>query len=247
MHQQSLNHSASVFFLRQDHHRIAFIILVTFMLFVISVPKYDITAIVLYGAIPLFLIIAGRLPILAIIRRILIVSPFIVIMAVANPFIDREPFATIAGVSISGGIVSAIVIIGKSMVAIAAVVVFSIEVPFHQICGILRGFRVPEVFVTQLMLLYRYSFLLVEEAQALQKARAMRSFGKKGMDLFTTAKLIGSLLLRTNDKAKRIYRSMVSRGFSGELVKQKHHPMAPYEYGVIGCAFLVFSFIRILF
>lgn len=221
--------------------------LIVFILFVISVSKFDITAVVMYSAFPLFAIVALRLPVKVILSRLLLLSPFILIMAAANPLIDQKVFMTLGRFNISAGFISGMVIIAKSLVTITAVIVFSFCVPFYLFCRVLRSFRVPDVFVTQLMLLHRYSFLLAGEALALQKARNLRSFGKKGKDLFTTAKLIGSLLIRTTNRADRIYRAMVARGFDGEVDKKNHIRFRVAEWSIIAGVVTTLTVIRIIF
>ncbi|NLP01222.1 MAG: cobalt ECF transporter T component CbiQ [Fibrobacter sp.] len=238
---------APAFFVNWRNHRAALIILLLFVFFVISVNKHDITAGIIYAVFPVMLITAGRLPIAPILKRLALISPFVLIMAAANPLLDTHPYIKINTMVISSGIVSGTVILIKSLVTISAVLAFTLCVPFYRICEILRDFRVPNVFVTQLVLLYRYSFLLVEEAMAMQKARNLRSFGKKGKDLFTTAKLIGSLLLRTNNKAERIYRGMIARGFNGELTKKKIDKIRIDEVVLTCAALLVFTLIRVIF
>jgi cobalt/nickel transport system permease protein len=101
---------------------------------------------------------------------------------------------------------------------------------------------VPELFVTQLLLVYRYSFLLAEEAGSIKKARDIRSFNGKGKDLFTTAKLIGSLLIRTTSRAEKIFMAMTARGFQSGLAKKTETP--PFTKSDI--ASLVFSFLSFL-
>jgi cobalt/nickel transport system permease protein len=239
--------AAPAFFVDWKNHRSSLTILLLFVLFVVSVDKYDVSAALIYAAFPLFLITAGRLPIVLLVRRLAILSPFVLIMAAANPILDTAPYLTIDKLVISSGMVSGSVIIIKSMVTIAAVLAFTQCVPFYRLCEVLREVRVPTVFVTQLVLLYRYSFLLVEEAMALQKARALRCFGKKGKDLFTTAKLLGSLLLRTTSKAERIYRGMVARGFNGDMTKVNFERIRLEEVMRVGAALLIFALIRLIF
>ena len=55
------------------------------------------------------------------------------------------------------------------------------------------------------------------------RARDMRSFGSKGKGVTTITGIIGTLFLRTVERAERIYQAMLSRGFSGAL-----HPTKPY-------------------
>ncbi|NLD99756.1 MAG: cobalt ECF transporter T component CbiQ [Fibrobacter sp.] len=235
------------FFAKWENHRISLIILLLFVFFTVSIGKYDLTGCLVFAAFPLFLITASSLPALLILKRILILSPFIIIMATANPIIDRTPFIKLYSVTISSGMISGAVIIIKSVVTISSVIAFTFCIPFYRICEVLRELHVPDIFVTQLALLYRYSFLLVEEAMAMQKARNLRSFGKKGKDVFTTSKLIGTLLLRTNDKAERIYRGMIARGFNGKLSGKKKNPVRPGEILLIISAFFTFAFLRLIF
>lgn len=206
-------------FILDVNHRALIIVWSFFVFFVLTLGKYDLNGVMAYAAFPLFVILLGNMPLKTILARLAFLSPFIIMIAAANPFFDRRPFLSIGEFSLTAGMVSGLVIVGKSLVLITAIITLSMIVPFYRLCDALRGFRVPEVFITQLVLLYRYSFLLVEEAMALQKARNMRSFSGKGKEFFVTAKMIGSLLLRTNERGERIYRGMLARGFSGTV----HH------------------------
>jgi cobalt/nickel transport system permease protein len=45
----------------------------------------------------------------------------------------------------------------------------------------------------------------------------MRSFGNRGADMKVVARLIGTLFIRTVERAERIYSAMLSRGFHGDF------------------------------
>jgi len=85
------------------------------------------------------------------------------------------------------------------------------------VCAVLERLGLPRVFTVQLLFIHRYLFVLTDEAARMSRARAMRSFGIQGMTLKTFCPLVGHLLLRTIDRAQRIYLAMVSRGFSGSF------------------------------
>lgn len=223
------------------------LVLAMFVLFVLSVPKYNLPAVITYASFPVLLIIASKLPAMTLLKRLAIFSPFVFLMASANPFFDRQPFFQFSGITITGGMMSGMVIIAKTMVTMTAVLSISLCLPFYRLGKALRGLGVPEVFVTQLLLVYRYSFLLVEEAGAMQKARDMRAFGGKGKDLFTTAKLIGSLLIRTTSKAERIYMAMTARGFKSKPDETNNEPYRKNDIAVLIIAFLCFMAVRMVF
>jgi len=101
--------------------------------------------------------------------------------------------------------------------------------------------------ITQLILLNRYRSVLHEEAQSMQKARDIRSFGRKGKELFRTAPLIGSLLLRTIHRAERLHRSMTARGFHGRMGSRSSEKISTGDWKTIGLWSLLFLALRLIF
>jgi len=226
----------------------ALILSAMFLLFVLSVPKYNIPAVISYASFPLLLITAADLPVKPLLHRLLLLSPFVLIMAAANPWLDRRPFLDLFGITVSGGVISGLVLVLKTMVAMTALQLLTHLVPFNRLAFALKGVGVPELFVTQLLLVYRYSFLLAEEARSMKKARDMRSFGGKGKGLFTTAKLIGSLLIRTTSRAEKIYMAMTARGFHSGFVEKKATPLfTGVDIASLVVSFLGFLVVRMVF
>jgi cobalt/nickel transport system permease protein len=88
---------------------------------------------------------------------------------------------------------------------------------FASICMSLEKMGAPNSFAVQLLFLYRYIFVLTDEASRMVRARALRAFGGKGMGFSVFTSMIGQLLLRALDRAQRIHRAMRCRGFDGEI------------------------------
>jgi cobalt/nickel transport system permease protein len=225
----------------------AIVILALFILFVISVPKFDLAGVIAFAAVPLLLATASGIALLPVLKRLVIASPFILFMAAGNLALDRTPMLVVAGVAITGGMVSASVIVLKTLVTLAALLSLMAVMPFHRFGMALRSLRVPEAFVTQLLLVYRYSFLLAEEAEMMQRARDLRSFGGRGKGPLVTAKLIGSLLIRTTARAERIYMAMSARGFSAALGSRPSVSLNPGDLAAIAGATALFGLIRYFF
>ena len=57
----------------------------------------------------------------------------------------------------------------------------------------------------------------MEETLRMVRARDLRSFGKRGQGVGTFINLIGTLFMKTIERAERIYHAMLSRGFSGTV------------------------------
>ncbi|TNJ39800.1 cobalt ABC transporter [Chlorobaculum thiosulfatiphilum] len=225
----------------------AIVMLALFILFVISVPKFDLAGVIAFAAFPLLLATAASIPLLPLVKRLVIASPFILFMAASNLALDRSTAVTVAGLAITGGAVSASVIVLKTLVTLAALLSLMAVMPFHRFGMALRSLRVPEPFVTQLLLVWRYSFLLAEEAEMMQKARDLRSFGGRGKGPLVTARLIGSLLIRTTARAEWIYMAMSARGFSAALDSRPAMPLKPGDLAAIAGAAAILALVRYFF
>jgi len=227
--------------------RSALLITALFVFFILSVPKFNLSQALAFGAFPLFLITAAKLPVRIMTAQLLRISPFVLFMAAGNLYFDRTAVQQIFGLTLTGGMISGSVIVAKTMISIAGMLTLTISIPFHRICLALEAFHVPEVMVTQLMLLFRFSSVLREEAVSMQKARDIRSFGRKGKDLFRTAGLIGSLLLRTTDRAERVYRAMIARGFQERISSRPSGKISSGEWITIVIWSLLFLLLRMIF
>ncbi|AOS84264.1 cobalt ABC transporter [Chlorobaculum limnaeum] len=225
----------------------AIVILALFIFFVISVPKFDLAGVIALAAFPLLLTTASGIALMPILKRLVIASPFILFMAAGNLALDRAPALIVAGMAITGGMISASVIVLKTVVTLVTLLSLMAVMPFHHFGLALRSLRVPEPFVTQLLLVYRYSFLLSEEAAMMQKARDLRSFGGRGKGVLVTARLIGSLLIRTTARAERIYMAMSARGFHAALDSRPAMPLKPGDLVAIAGATALFALVRHLF
>ncbi len=188
-----------------------------FIITVVSFDKYTITRMVPFVLYPVILIGMGRLPAGYILRKILLVAPFAVLLGMFNPFFDRSEHLVFESIVIHGGWISFASLMLRFSLTVCAALIFIALTSFNGFCLALEKLRVPEVFITQLLLLYRYLFVLVEEAVRMIRARALRAFSSGNMDLKTFSALIGHLLLRAASRAERIHLAMSCRGFDGHV------------------------------
>jgi len=93
--------------------------------------------------------------------------------------------------------------------------------------------RVPAILTTIIAFLYRYLFVLSAEGGRMARARSLRSFAGRGLGVRVYASLVGHLLLRTFERAQRIYQAMLSRGFRGEFP-----PRRPLRFGLLDLLFV---------
>jgi len=188
-----------------------------FIASVISFNKYTVTGLIPFVIFPLSLMALGNLPPRYLLKKIFIAAPFAFFVGIFNPIFDHEVMVRIGYMGISGGWISFASIMIRFFLTVSAALILIASTGFDEVCLALRKMGMPASLSTQLLFLYRYLFVLIDEASRMARARAMRSFNGRGMGVKVFSYLIGQLLLRTIDRARRIHLGMLCRGFDGEL------------------------------
>lgn len=219
-----------------------------FIITVISFDKYTLLALIPFFIYPMSLTSAGGLPIRYLLKKVMLFSPLAILLSIFNPVIDREIVLHIGTIGISGGWISFFSILMRCILTVSAALLLIALTGFNAVCEALIQFGVPKSFVIQLLFFYRYLFVLTDEAHRMERARTVRSFHKSAMRYKTFISLIGHLLLRTLDRAERIYRAMCCRGFDGHFRLIKTIKMGWKDFGFTagwGILFIIFRFYNI--
>jgi len=204
------------FFHRLDP-RAKLITTILFIVTVVSFDKYTISAMTPFFIYPVVLISFGGLSYKYILKKLLIVSPFAILVGIFNPIMDRGILIQLGSIGISGGWISFISIILRFVLTVTAAFILISLTGFNAVCEALIKFWVPRQFVIQLLFFYRYIFVLTDETERMVRASSFRVFNSKAIGFRVFVLLIGNLLLRTLDRAERIYRAMCCRGFDGHI------------------------------
>jgi len=217
--------------------RAKLVAVVAFTALVVSVPKYQVAALFPYAVFPFALLAFGGIPFAFVAKHLLIVSPFVVFVAVFNPLYDPAPMLVRLGpwsFWVRAGLVSCANICGKFVLTVSALVALVSTTPFSDLLKALAWFRLPRLFIIELSFLYRYLFVLIEEVMRLRRARDCRTVGPSPLArrLRVTGGMIGSLFVRTLERGERIYAAMLARGFDGTVrtLSQFHVRAADYAF-----------------
>ena len=87
-----------------------------------------------------------------------------------------------------------------------------------------------------------HSFLFFKETDKTLFAYSLRAPGQKGISIKTWGTLVGSMMLRSIDRAMNVYQSMMLRGFKGvmPLQSQKYdYKLSKLTFGIM-CILLLF-------
>ena len=171
------------------------------------------------------LLLLSRLPLGHVLKRSLVIFPFVIMIAVFVPFFKQGQVA--AGYDIGAwhiavtyeGLSVLVNVVVKSWLCMLCLIVLSSSTKFEELMQGMSGLKVPQVFVQITSFMYRYMFVIADQAMRMQMARDSRNFGMNRRNIFkTVGNMAGMLFMRSYERAERIYAAMLSRGYNGEII-----------------------------
>ncbi len=200
--------------------RVKFLATIVFTAAVIALPLNSVAILFCYAVGPFSVLAIGRIPIKFVFKHILLVSPFVLVLALSCPLYDRTPVEASFGpytFQLTSGWMRCFTIYGKFIVTMLALIGLVSTTRFSELLVGLGKLGIPKVLIIQLGFLYRYIFVLIDTSQHLIQARAARHLRKLAFtqELKTAAAMLGSLFIRSLATAEKISTAMHSRGFDG--------------------------------
>ncbi len=197
------------------HPLVKFITTMVFLSVVVSYDRYQVGGLLPLFLYPVALYSLSALPLGQILKRIGWVMPLIIGIGVFNPLIDQNQ-VSILNYTISAGWMTFLSIMIKGILTVAATILLIATTGIDRLGWVMRILKVPRLLVLQLLLTYRYIAVLGEELARMLLAYSLRAPGQKGIKAEAWGSFAGGLLLRSLDRAQRVYAAMVLRGFDGD-------------------------------
>lgn len=174
---------------------------------VVSVGRLDFVSLSPFFFYPALLVALSEIPVRAVLRRTLVALPFVLFAGVSNLLF--EPLAN--------GLSALAVLIEKTVLTVSAVVILMATTPSPRLFSAMRRLGAPKALVTVLMLSTRYLTLIAGEAGRMARAYRLRAGAGKGILMKDMGSFVGQLLLRSVDRAERVYAAMKLRGYDGDF------------------------------
>ena len=226
--------------------RIKLALVVLFVLSVALAPAGAWAAFVLYFSTIFGAIVLSGIPPLKLLRRSVIALPFVL---AAFPLIFTTAGIPWASFRLGPWIFSPtaegfsrfLSIALKSWISVQAALLLSATTPFPDLLLALRAFHVPQMLVSVIGLMWRYLFVLADEAIRLIRARDARSGAEPGRRsgggvvwrARVTGGMAGSLFVRGFDRADRVYAAMLARGYDGETRALPAPRVSSFQYAAL--------------
>lgn len=232
--------------LHQLDARVKFIVTLIFTAVVISLPRTSFTILFCFAVWPFAVLAIAGIPLKFVLKHILIVSPFIVVLALTCPLYDKFPIKLSFGpfaFNTTQGWLRCCVITGKFIVTMSALIALVSTTRFSDLLTAMRKLGMPKLLTIQLGFLYRYIFVLIDQGHHILQARTCRTLRRLSMknELKIASAMLGSLFIRSIDAAEQIDLAMQARGFNGKwrTISRLKINLADYIFAFIFTCFII--------
>lgn len=122
----------------------------------------------------------------------------------------------------------AIQLLFKSVSMVSCLYFLSLTTPITDLIPVLRGLKVPGLFLELMLIIYRYLFVLSKTARDIYTSQAARLGDRSFKSTLTSlGMLVSALFLKAHHDAQRLYTSLLARGYDGDLkVMERHFPVS---------------------
>jgi cobalt/nickel transport system permease protein len=203
--------------------------LLAFLIVLATTPSGASMRVAAYAVVALCAVLVGRLPLFGLLLRAGIVLPF------------SLTFALISW--IAGDHLRAIALVEKTYLSSVAVLTIAGTTPLPALLRGFEGLGAPRMLISVIQFLYRYLFVISEQAQHMRVAAAcragLRKIGRRNR-FQAAAGALGVLFARSYHRADGIYHAMLARGYNGRL------PVTdPGRFQIVDAAFAALAVITL--
>jgi cobalt/nickel transport system permease protein len=159
-----------------------------------------------YAALLLAALFAARLPLVSVLTRAALVLPFSATFALITWW--------------AGDPARAISLAEKSFLSGLAVLLTIATTPWNDLVHALGWMGVPRFLLLVIQFVYRYLFVISEQAQHMRQAAISREGTRRARSIRFRAATgaVGVLFARSWERAEGIHRAMLARGFTGHFL-----------------------------
>lgn len=188
---------------------------VVYIVIVVSFSYKNITGLVPFIFYPVILMSLSNIPYKPILQRLIIALPFSLMAGISNIIFMRKIAFYAGSYVFTEGMISFTAIILKTFLTVFAALILIATTQFTEITRQLNILRIPKILCLLIVMTYRYLSVLITEAFTMHTAYILRSHKQKGIKLKDFGIFLGQLVLKSFDRAERVYNSMKCRGFDG--------------------------------
>jgi cobalt/nickel transport system permease protein len=164
--------------------------------------------------------VAARVSASDIWRRARFILPLVLLAAALLPFVRKGGQAYELGplTAYEDGLTVFAAVAVKAAIGTVSAVLLGATTTFPSVLRGLEAMRVPRLLVLIAAFMYRYLFVIVEEAGRMRAALAARAYRPRtALHAGALGRMATAMFLRTYARGERVYHAMLARGYSGAM------------------------------
>ncbi len=188
--------------------RIKIITFLFFVVFVALTPAKYFLSFYLYALIIAIFILIGRIPLKYVLIRAASVIPFALLIA----------FFSFVSKSRGEGLLFLWNCLVKAILSTVAMFILMSSTKFPDLLKAFENLKVPGIITMVVSFMYRYIFVAEDELLKMMRAKESRSVSHSmRSNVLVLPNLIGTLFIRSYERAEGVYIAMYSRGFNDRI------------------------------
>ena len=151
--------------------------------------------------------------------RLRVILPLVVFVAVFVPFVRGGPSVQVGPFSLSeAGLATFALVTAKATIGALSAVLLGATTSFPDILHGLERLRVPRLLTVIAAFMYRYVFVIADEARRMRAALAARAYRPRHLgQIGALGRMVTALFLRSYERGERVYLAMLARGYAGAM------------------------------
>lgn len=196
---------------------VSFGILIVSAVFASTIP-----AALFFLVVAAALLLVSRLPVRFICTRMKVICVFVIPILILMPItVPGIPILSLGPLAFTAeGLSFAVLVTIRSVTAILLVVTMLGTQRFDTTLKALALLRVPGIIVQMLLFTYRYIYVMIDEFLRIWSSMRAKGytfrFTRHGLSMIGNC--IGMLLIKSYERAERVYQAMIAKGYAGKPV-----------------------------
>ena len=222
--------------------RVKIICTVAYIICVVLTAPSAFSQFALFLTVILTAALLSRIPPGYVLKRSLVIFPFVLLVVAFVPFLKKGEV-----VGSYGGLWVVWNVLVKSWLSVLAMILLGSTTDFQMLLKGLECLHFPKLFLMTIAFMYRYIFIIVNEAMRMERAHRSRYFGGQLLrQVRIIGNMVGLLFIRAYERGERVYQSMCARGFDGEIRTLSHLKFKRWDMVYISLFLAAITLIKIV-
>jgi cobalt/nickel transport system permease protein len=151
--------------------------------------------------------------------RVRVILPLVVFVAAFVPFVRGGPAVQVGPLGLSeAGLATFALVTVKAAIGALGAVLLGATTSFPDVLHGLERLRAPRLLTVIASFMYRYVFVIADEARRMRSALAARAFRPRHLgQVAALGRMVTALFLRSYERGERVYVAMLARGYAGTM------------------------------